>query len=380
VRTLALIVLACAADARLHSLSSQTGAQFEGGFSEVKYDGFLSSAAFSLAPTVRWDHPRGRGFIRLRGTYLGFESGRHSLDASLNGSWFTPLGRQWRGELGIAAGASQYADIASFNHGQVDARLHRMGRDRGVWLGGTLGRSSFGGGARPATVVAMGFWMLRGDKTMFASLDRSFVGDTVYTDLRSSARWSTARFVLEGVLGARVWSRGGGRGVFGEGSATLAISSSSAVVMSAGRYPTDVVSGSIAGRYVTVALRLGAIGVRKRAAPVLPGNGHGSGADGSATLGETRLEVEAKQDDDVRLTLFAPGATTVEITGDFTDWQPVPLSRNSGMDDAWGGTFRIPRGVHRINVRRDGGRWVAPGGTLHSVDDYDGEVGVFVLP
>jgi len=380
VRTLALIVLACAADARLHSLRSQTSAQFEGGFSEVTYDGFLSSAAFSLAPTVRWDHPRGRGFIRLRGTYLGFESGRHSLDASLNGSWFTPLARQWRGELGMAAGASQYADIASFSHGQVDARLHRMGRDRGIWLGATLGRSSFGRGARPATVVAMGLWILRGDKTMFASLDRSIVGDTVYTDLRSSGRWSTARLVLEGVLGARVWSRGGGRGVFGEGSATLAVTSNSAVVMSAGRYPTDVVSGSIAGRYVTVALRLGAIGVRKRSPPALPGYAHAGGADGSATLGEMRLEVAVQQDDDVRLTLFAPGATTVDITGDFTNWQPVPLSRNPGAGDAWGGTFRIPRGIHRINVRRDGGPWLAPGGTTHSTDDYDGEVGVFVLP
>jgi len=160
----------------------------------------------------------------------------------------------------------------------------------------------------------------------------------------------------------------------------VAVTSNSAIVMSAGRYPTDVVSGSIAGRYVTVALRLGAIGVRKRSPPALPGAAHGGGADGSASLGETRLEVQAQQDDDVRLTLFAPGATTVEITGDFTDWQPVPLSRNSGNDDAWGGTFRIPPGVHRINVRRDGGRWLAPGGTTHRVDDYDGEVGVFVLP
>jgi hypothetical protein len=160
----------------------------------------------------------------------------------------------------------------------------------------------------------------------------------------------------------------------------MSITPHAAIVLSAGRYPTDAVSGSIAGRYVTAAVRLGAIGVRKRPAPPLPADVHASGSDGSASLGETRLEVQAQQDDDVRLTLFAPGATTVDITGDFTNWQPVPLSRNPGAGDAWGGTFRIPRGMHRINVRRDGGPWLAPGGTTHSTDDYDGEVGVFVLP
>ena len=48
--------------------------------------------------------------------------------------------------------------------------------------------------------------------------------------------------------------------------------------------------------------------------------------------------------------------------------------------DAWTATFHIARGVHRINVRRDGGPWRAPVGTLRRADDYDGEVGVFILP
>jgi 1,4-alpha-glucan branching enzyme len=82
----------------------------------------------------------------------------------------------------------------------------------------------------------------------------------------------------------------------------------------------------------------------------------------------------------VRLTLYAPGAVAVEISGDFTDWRPVPLSRDPAKEGAWEGTFRIPRGIHRINVRRDGGRWMAPAGTTRSADDYDGEVGVFLLP
>ena len=82
----------------------------------------------------------------------------------------------------------------------------------------------------------------------------------------------------------------------------------------------------------------------------------------------------------MQLMLYAPGATTVEISGDFTDWRPVALSRNPGNADAWVATFRIAPGIHRINVRRDRGPWLAPAGTTRSADDYDGEVGVFLLP
>jgi hypothetical protein len=317
--------------------------------------------------------------VTARGTYLRFESGNHSLDASATGSWFAPLARHWRGEVGVAAGASDYANFASFNHGVAEARLHLMDGDRGGWVGATLGRSAFGSGPRPVTVVALGVWLLRTDRTLFVSLDRSFVGETAYTDLRSSARWRAAGIVLEGIVGARVWSRGGGRGLFGEGSATLTLGRQAALVVSAGRYPTDAVSGSIAGRYVTAALRLGTISVRRPPAPVFLASPHASGSNGSITT-DTRLEIQERQDDDVRLTLYAPGATAVEISGDFTDWRPVPLSRNPGNGDAWWATFRIPPGMHRINVRRDGGPWMAPGGTTRSVDDYDGEVGVFILP
>jgi hypothetical protein len=169
--------------------------------------------------------------------------------------------------------------------------------------------------------------------------------------------------------------------VYGEGTATFTLGHRTAVVLSAGRYATDVVTGSIAGRYASLALRLGAIGIRRpavRARPAIPHSGNGS--NGSTMRADARLEIEASRDDAVRLTLYAPGAVAVEISGDFTDWRPVLLNRNPAREDAWEGTFRIPRGIHRINVRRDGGPWMAPAGTTRSADDYDGEVGVFLLP
>jgi hypothetical protein len=385
VRVLALIGLACCAGVQVAEAQVTPG--LDAGIAAVKYDGFLLSGAASLAPSVRWDHPRGRGFVSARATYLRFESGNRSLDASMRGSWFTPLARRWRGELGLGLGASDYASIAHFSHGIVDARVHVMDQGRGGWLATSFGRSSFGAGPRPVAVVAIGGWLLRADAAVFASFDRSFVGDTAYSDLRSSARLQRGTILLEGTLGARIFSNGAGRGVYGEASATVPLGRNTALIVAGGRYPTDVITGSIAGSYLSAGFRLGASGIRKPLPtvgprPAIPHSS--SGSDGSALLPPTaaRLEVAPGRsaDDPVKLTLYAAGAGVVEISGDFTDWKPIELRRSLANGDAWEGMFRMSRGIHRINVRRDGGPWVAPAGTTRSADDFDGEVGVFLLP
>ena len=255
-----------------------------------------------------------------------------------------------------------------------------MDSDHGGWLGLTIGSSAFRRSSRPAAVVATGLWLLRGDKTMFASIDRSFVGDTAYSDLRASGRWRRDRIVLEGIVGARVWSRGGGRGVFGEGSAILNLAAGAALVLSAGRYPTDAISGSIAGRYATLAVRLGTIPFRRAPTPTFQRPRSSAADDPEPSLDQPLLAIRKQRGDDVQLTLYATGATTVEISGDFTDWRPISLSRIPAETAAWTATFHIAPVVHRINVRRDGGPWMAPAGSLRRADDYDGEVGVFILP
>ena len=386
-RVLALI--AFASGAGLTTASGQVTPGLDAGIAAVKYDGFLLSGAASVAPSVRWDHPRGRGFASARGTYLRFESGNRSVDFSMRGSWFTPLARRWRGELGLGVGASDYASIAHFSHGIVDARVHLMDQGRGGWLATSFGRSSFGAGPRPVAVVAIGGWLLRTDAAVFASFDRSFVGDTAYSDLRSSARLQRGTVLLEGTLGARVFSNGAGRGVYGEGSATVPLGRNTALIVAGGRYPTDVITGSIAGSYVSAGFRLGASGIRKplpaaRPRPAIPHSSSGADGSGGPLLPptEARLEVApgGNVDDPVKLTLYAAGARVVEISGDFTDWKPIELQRSLTNGDVWEGMFRISRGIHRINVRRDGGPWTAPAGTTRGADDFDGEVGVFLLP
>ena len=359
--------------------AAQTTGTIDVGVSTVRYDGFLPSGAWSLTPALTW---AGTGAaVTARGTYLRFESGRGSLQGLVAASLFTPpslLPQRWRGELSLSGGGSSYADFASFWHATGEARLHFVAAGRGAWIGGTGGRTSYGGAPRPVAVVGVGLWAQRAQVTVAASATRSFVGDTTYSDLASTIHASAGRFELDASLAARVSSRGAGHGVHGEASATFTLGERAALFVSGGRYPTDPVSGSVAGRYASAGLRLRTALPRPRAIrdpqPLMrsPANGDG-GASFSA-----RLEVRLAPDGTGRVVVHAPAAATVEVAGDFTDWQPVVLLRTG--EDVWESELHISSGVHRVNVRIDGGRWIAPAGTTRAEDEFGGEVGIVAVP
>jgi hypothetical protein len=87
------------------------------------------------------------------------------------------------------------------------------------------------------------------------------------------------------------------------------------------------------------------------------------------------------------LRVLVPGARRVELMGDFTDWTPValtPLGRRAGGrgsdgDDVWLAELVIAPGVHRVNVRVDGGPWRPPPGLSVVRDEFGGEVGLLVV-
>ena len=344
--------------------------------STVRYDGFLPSGAASVTPGVRWERPSGT--LTARGTYLRFESGHRSLQGSVAGSFFTPTAGRWRGEFSAAAGASRYVDFASFWHTIAEARLHVVETERGAWISGTAGRASYGSAPRSVVAAGAGAWLRLPALTLRLAASLSHVGDTTYTDVESSARTAWDRITLDATLGARVWSRGGGRGMYGETSAALALGERTAIVLSGGRYPTDPISGSIAAHYLTAAIRIHTAAARHvvargRTAP-RAGGADGAGAPGSGA----RLEVQLDRSRPVRLLVHVAEATRVEVAGDFTDWRPLALSPAGG--GLWEVVLPLTSGVHRIDVRIDGAAWIVPAGTTRAPDDYGGEVGIFVVP
>ena len=358
---------------------AQTGGTVDVGLSTVRYDGFLASGAASVTPAARWERPGAA--LSLRGSYLRFESGHRSLQGLVAASLFTPptlLPRGWRGELAVSGGGSTYADFASFWHATGEARLHLAASGGGAWVGGTAGRTSYGSAPRPVAVAAIGGWARRGWLTVTASAGRSFIGDTAYSDVVSTAELSAGAWGLTGSFGARISSRGGGHGVYGEAGATLTLSERIALFLSGGRYPTDPINGSVAGRYLTAGVRLrNVIPHHRTTRDPLPLGRPPVSADGDPSSGP-QLEMEPVSDGDVRLLLRAPAASSVELAADFTDWHPTALERVG--EGVWILVLHVASGVHRLNVRIDGGRWLAPAGTTRAADEFGGEVGIVAVP
>lgn len=365
------------------ALAAQVVGTIDLGVSTVHYDDFLPSGAASVTPALSLHRPRGT--LSARGTYLVFESGNRSVQGSLAASTFTPVAGRWRGELWATAGASRYADFASFWHAVGGVRAHVLAGRVSAWFDGSAGRTSFGGAPRPVVAVAAGLWTRRLGATVTLSASHTRVGDTVYTDVGALAQGEHGPLEFEGALASRMWSRGGGRGVFGEASAAVNVGPRAAIVVAGGRYPTDPIRGSIAGRYLTAAIRIRTL-VPRRApptpapVPVFTASGWSASSPGEGGgAGGAWLEIHSGGEDGVVwLVIHAPEASSVEVAGDFTDWQPVALRRSDRS--RWEAALRIAPGVHRINVRLGDGPWVVPAGATRAADDFGSEIGIFVVP
>lgn len=358
-------------------LAAQVAATVDVGVTDVRYDGFLPSTAASVSPMFRLE--RSRLLLTARGTFLRFESGNHSLQANAAGSFFSaPLG-QWRVEMTGGVGASRYAEFASFSHLLFGPRIHLAGNREGAWVGGTLGTTSFAHEQRPVTALAAGAWAHRSGATWLFSASTTHVGDTSYVDFEGAARFQRGRLTFDGSFGLRGLGRGAGHGLYGEASGAFALGAGLSLILSGGRYPTDPTRGSVSGRYVGLGLRIHpwprrtimAMPARRMA---FASRGAADADDPAAVSVETLPCLCAGR----TIVIHAGAANLVEISGDFTDWEPVAVvPRGSGT---WVVSDPLASGVYRFNVRLDGGEWIVPAGVTRMKDEFGGEVGVLIVP
>jgi 1,4-alpha-glucan branching enzyme len=86
---------------------------------------------------------------------------------------------------------------------------------------------------------------------------------------------------------------------------------------------------------------------------------------------------------EITFRISAPGASTVEVIGDFNSWQPGShLLRKMDGSDAWSATFRVDAGMRRIEYQFlvDGcERLVNPEQPVVA-DDFGGKNNVRLLP
>jgi hypothetical protein len=67
----------------------------------------------------------------------------------------------------------------------------------------------------------------------------------------------------------------------------------------------------------------------------------------------------------------------VDLSGDFTDWTPVALLPVHA--NWWAVVVRVPPGVHRVQLRVDGGPWIAPPGLPRADNGPGGPSGALVV-
>jgi hypothetical protein len=155
-----------------------------------------------------------------------------------------------------------------------------------------------------------------------------------------------------------------------------------AIVASAGSYPVDLTQGYPGGRFVSLALRIASRDTRaiERAAASTAASVSLSGVPATDAPGEaaaSAFEVRTTADNLRTLRVDAPSARSVELSGDFTHWQSVRLTRDS--DGWWVVTLPIAPGTYQLNIRLDGGHWAAPPGLLTSTDEFGAIAGILTI-
>jgi len=74
-----------------------------------------------------------------------------------------------------------------------------------------------------------------------------------------------------------------------------------------------------------------------------------------------------------RFVIYQPGVEQVEITGSFTDWRALPMTR-AGNSDYWEVTIDVPAGEHRFSYILEGDQRLAdPTILTREKDDFGGE-------
>jgi hypothetical protein len=359
--------------------AAQTVGSVGVGASYIKYDGFLASGAAVVAPSLRFDSRRVS--LAGQGSWAVFESGNEVLQGTAALGFLAARSDRWRLELSAAGGVSKYADEAGTGHLLGGARVHLTGRRTGAWIGATMGRTSGLEAVTPIEATVAG-WSVRRRWSLLGGATVTWLGPDRFLDLTGTIRWS-GPVELEARLGLRPWSQTTGgvgdpiTGAFGEVTAQVPLNRRLSLSLSGGSYPSDPVRRVLGASYLNAGLRLKAFGRDPRG--LVPGLPAARNREPTTPVaGEARLSL-ARDGARTTIRILASGVERVEIMADFTDWEVVSLRQV--RPGVWEGPMAaLEPGTHRLNVRLDGGAWIAPAGTRPEPNDFGGVTGVVVVP
>jgi hypothetical protein len=187
-----------------------------------------------------------------------------------------------------------------------------------------------------------------------------------WTNAETQAHWSFGRVAVQGTLGMHLAARQARGAAWGSIAGSVELTPRAAIVAGAGSRPAGATLGAPPLRFFNLGLR---VATGAPPSPRLPVGVRPTAAAFALRAIDERL---------FSIRVHAPGARTLELSADFTQWRPVSLTRASG--DLWEVRLPIARGTHRVAIRIDGERWIAPPGTTAVRDDFGGMVGVITAP
>jgi hypothetical protein len=340
-------------------LSAQQASLRLGGL-RTEYSESLSAGAGSLGARLSWQSSRSSSV--LDASWAEFDTGDGA-------------GQAWFSSISIAAGRQPFGlglrtdGVVNFSDGSSWTGLGTVEAFGALTAPGglTLSAGINGGGFRSTTdaLLAGAALRVRLDRrlvSLSASLAGTVSGTVRYADASVGAEWGTGRLSAGAFLAARTGDLAGR--AWSQGYAAVQITPAVAFEASGGSYPRDLL-GYQRGRFVNAGLR---IRLEKQPAtePADPRR--------AAT---PALVIEPLDSTRTRLTVTAPGAASLAITGSWNEWTPVPLAWQGA--DRWTATLPIGAGTWRFALILSDGRWIVPAGVPKLPDDFGGEVGILSI-
>ena len=342
----------------------------------VWYADSLRSGGASISPSLRVDWTRATlnasaDVARLAGQGL-------SAMGAISPSMFTPSAGSFVGEMTGSAGGSTHADGSHTGQMLALARAHVMSSHVGAWVGAGGGGTWDGVVWRDVRQAEGGAWFEQSGMTTLATVAPVVVQDTIrYTDVQAAWRYPIGSYEFGATAGVRAGSVGtavgGSSRAWGSVSVVAWFARGMAIVASGGSYPVDFTQGYPGGQFVSVALRVGSHSPRSATTSSRDASDNSPAVtEASVRSFEVRSTAKGRE-----LRVYAPAASSIEINADFTNWQPVSLTR--GDDGWWTVTRSIAAGTYQINLRIDGGQWAVPPGLLTTKDEFGGVVGILTI-
>jgi hypothetical protein len=376
-RALALAVLFGVATT---ASAQQSGASVDISGLRMRYADSVNTNAVAVTPAL-WSETDLTS-VTLIGTLSNLSDGGWSAQGGTDVSLFTHRIGLLLGEIEGTAGGSARKDGSRTGQLLGSARAHVAARDRGVWAGAGIGTTWDGASWHSVKQGEAAAWTRVDAFIASVSATPVWVDDSIrYTDAQLVGGLNLSRVEVNVTGGFRAGSNiptlNGSAKSWGSATITGWIRPGIAVVGSAGTYPVDLTQGYPGGRFASLGIRLGA-------RQFMPESHTASGelrlrpaVAEPERSGATAFQVNQLQSGRRELRVLAPQAGRVEITGDFTDWQPVPLvDRGGGW---WAVSLPISVGIHEMNLRVDGGAWTVPPGLTQRSDEFGGAVGVLVV-